>query len=88
MCKSHLSQYLFTHSQQKQEPYKALHIAPALNSEHDSVLVGKLQAAEGRKGTIDQLKLNTEYRGYQLYPTDKRTAKEIMQAKLRDSPVN
>lgn len=55
-----MSQYLFTHSQQKQEPYKALHIVPASNSQYDPALVGKLQAAEGRKGTIDQLKLNTE----------------------------
>lgn len=78
MCKSHLSQYLFTHSQQKQEPYKALHIAPALNSEHDSVLVGKLQAAEGRKGTIDQLKLNTEVINFtqQIREQQKKSCKQ------------
>lgn len=78
MCKSHLSQYLFTHSQQKQEPYKALHIAPALNSEHDSVLVGKLQAAEGRKGTIDQMKLNREVINFtqQIREQQKKSCKQ------------
>lgn len=84
MCKSHLSQHLFTHSQQKQEPYKALHIAPALNSEHDSVLVGKLQAAEGRKGTIDQLKLNTEVINFtqQIREQQKKSCKQNLETVL------
>lgn len=72
-------------SRETREPYKALHTAPALNSEDDSPLCisGRGAGSRGKEGNY--VPAEAKHRGHQLYPKDKRTAKEIAQAKFRES---
>lgn len=72
-------------SQEKQESYKALHIAPALNSEDDSPLCisGRGAGSRGKEGNY--VPAEAKQKGHQLYPKDKRTAKEITQKSQQDS---